>query len=241
MNANIMQSTSENPLTCQTCGITIGLFSSKAEVQIHMIKIHGDKSLQCFECGKFFDKIIALKIHLRGTHVDLKLQCDACEKKFKTKSGFRKHKRSHKTLKKELEIKKDPNEEQQTCYICYDTLDKFGLEHHLMLHETSENDGKIKCDICEEVYASEDSLRGHKAQSHNLNKRYACDLCNKTFMVESIYSNHLKDHQDIKTHKCPDCGKSFSKRSVMLRHDRQVHQNIRPLQCEICNKREISP
>ena len=41
-----------------------------------------------------------------------------------------------------------------------------------MLHETSEIDGKIKCDICEEVYASEDSLRVHKTLSHKEEKLY---------------------------------------------------------------------
>ena len=232
-----MENETENPLVCQKCGIGIGLFSSKAEIQIHKIKIHQDNNLQCFECGKFFDNIISLRKHLRVTHVDLDLQCDACEKKFKTKSGFTKHKRSHKTLKKELEIKNDPDVEQQKCYICYDTFDKYGLEHHLMLHETNEIDEKVKCDICEEFYASEDSLRAHISLSHKVENKYSCDLCNKTFLLENFYFKHLKAHQDIKDSKCPKCGKSFSERSVMLRHDREVHQKLRPLQCEICNKR----
>ena len=60
-----MEIQKENPLACQVCGDRIGLFSTKVEVQTHMIKIHHDKNLQCFECGKFFDNIIALKIHLR--------------------------------------------------------------------------------------------------------------------------------------------------------------------------------
>ena len=195
-----MEIEQENQLACQICGNKIEVFSTKAQVQLHMITIHGNKDLQCLDCGKFFKTLILLKNHLKGTHVDLNIQCDMCDKKFRTKEGFKKHKISHASIKKEpsIEIKDDPNVEFQKCYICNDTFDKYSLESHLLQHENSERIGKVKCDTCDEVYVSQDSLRVHKTLTHIVNKRYACDLCNKTFTEIAKMKLHKKNVHEKK-------------------------------------------
>ena len=231
----IMESELENSLACQICGIRIGLFSTKVEVQVHMIKIHEDKNLQCLECGKFFDSTILLKLHLNRTHVDMNLQCDTCGKKFKTKLGFTKHSRSHIFMKNEMKPENDPREEEQKCFICNDTFDKYSLESHLLLHEKSAKIKEVKCNICDKVYASQDGLNTHKIFSHKQEMKHFCDLCNKSFIQKAIYIAHLEKHESIRSVKCMQCEKSFPKRSEMLRHDREVHKILRPVQCEICN------
>ena len=194
----------ENLLECKICGSSIESFPNKIDLQIHLINIHKDQSLQCLECGKFFSSIVYLKQHVTKTHVDFNLECELCDKKFKTKIGFSKHKIRHFVLKEEVssKLRNDPDEDEQKCLICNDSFDKYNLEAHMLTHnETVTILPKVKCDICDKDCASQQSLNTHKLLNHKEERKYLCDLCNKSFVKNDKYQKHLKMHQDDRTFK----------------------------------------
>jgi uncharacterized Zn-finger protein len=56
--------------------------------------------------------------------------------------------------------------------------------------------------------------------------RYICQTCNKAFSRPSSLRIHSHSHTGEKPFKCPHhgCGKAFSVRSNMKRHERGCHQ-----------------
>ncbi|KAF2116593.1 hypothetical protein BDV96DRAFT_469631, partial [Lophiotrema nucula] len=55
--------------------------------------------------------------------------------------------------------------------------------------------------------------------------RYICSTCNKAFSRPSSLRIHSHSHTGEKPYKCPQpgCGKAFSVRSNMKRHERGCH------------------
>ncbi|KAF2249138.1 hypothetical protein BU26DRAFT_406980, partial [Trematosphaeria pertusa] len=54
--------------------------------------------------------------------------------------------------------------------------------------------------------------------------RYICPTCNKAFSRPSSLRIHSHSHTMEKPYKCPKgCGKAFSVRSNMKRHERGCH------------------
>lgn len=59
------------------------------------------------------------------------------------------------------------------------------------------------CDICGEEFARADSLKRHKIYKHmteeeKQNLAFKCDLCDKSFYINSLYQQHCKSQKHIK-------------------------------------------
>ena len=66
------------------------------------------------------------------------------------------------------------------------------LKNHL-LNEHNEN---FKCEHCPSSFINNFQLARHQENTHNVNHRYKCTVCNKTF----LYSHNLKFHRDAAHH-----------------------------------------
>ncbi|GMR30859.1 hypothetical protein PMAYCL1PPCAC_01054 [Pristionchus mayeri] len=70
---------------------------------------------------------------------------------------------------------------------------------------------------------------------------FSCERCGKVFSYEYYRDKHLKytrcvDQGDRKF-PCPICPRSFEKRDRLRIHVLHVHENHRPHECSVCNKR----
>ncbi|XP_062977713.1 zinc finger protein with KRAB and SCAN domains 8-like [Elgaria multicarinata webbii] len=65
--------------------------------------------------------------------------------------------------------------------------------------------------------------------------RYACRDCGKSFTCKSALVKHQKIHTDDRPHPCYECGKSFRERSTLVYHQR-IHTGEKPHQCQYCDK-----
>lgn len=66
---------------------------------------------------------------------------------------------------------------------------------------------------------------------------FKCDICKKVFNRRFNFERHLIVHSG-ESHTCHTCGKQYRRQSVLDRHIKVIHQQIRlaSLSCNYCNK-----
>ncbi|XP_044739852.1 zinc finger protein 271-like [Chrysoperla carnea] len=89
-------------------------------------------------------------------------------------------------------------------------------------------------DIEDKRFSCEKSKLIKHQRTHSGTKPLTCDVCDKTFNLQSDLALHKRIHTGEKTYSCEICNKQFSDRSK-LKHQR-THTGKKPLTCEVCDK-----
>ena len=213
-------------LHCDICN-----FQSKGEESLisHKIRRHNDfeerkmiykRKYQCKVCDFTVGKKLYLELHNSREH-DIKIVCDDCGFQADTNDSLKKHKPVHK-----LEL-------SYNCSLC---SYKSNVEANLKLHWKSRHKirNEIKCNECDVVYYSKESLRQHTGTVHR-HLKYKCDICQYEATQATHLISHKKSiHEGVK-HPCNICGKEFSQKSHMRTHRDTVHLKQTKLECKQCD------
>lgn len=100
-------------------------------------------------------------------------------------------------------------------------------KYALLVHERAHSGVRpLTCPHCPATFLNSSNLASHKRR--HLPPAYHCQMCDKGFRFKEALQNHLAtQHSTAKPHICNSCGKSFSTRKMICRHERRVHNRPR--------------
>ncbi|XP_068624436.1 zinc finger protein 62-like [Battus philenor] len=157
-----------------------------------------------------------------------KYTCPFCGKHFISDYFVKKHILKHVYMK----IK---------CDICNEEFkSKFHLFEHKKISHASNNDSYVTCKTCDRGFKDNKKLLIHK-RNH---KKNICPLCSKMFISQSRFESHFQRHAlKFKLHKnydvqtCSFCEKEASNENELSLHVNKSHLQIKPYNCDMCDKK----
>ncbi|VDN97593.1 unnamed protein product [Rodentolepis nana] len=104
---------------------------------------------------------------------------------------------------------------------------------HGPLDEVGE-ERRFTCDVCNKTCKYKCSLDAHKLR-HSDKKPFECEACGNQFYTKFELNSHKRVHGDERPYKCRKCETAFKNRSNLTRH-MLSHSEERPHKCEVCKK-----
>lgn len=211
---------------CELCGAS---FRSSTALRMHR-EVHATgRSHACRFCGENFQGRLLLIVHMRKTHI--RYRCRQCGKAFVHRTSLQKHSEVHrpdkihkcrhcdKAFANELnrtchERRCHDDDRRPRCATCQRTFASgSSLKRHMETHLTKRD--SYKCRYCARIFAGVLFLRDHERIRHTHRK-----ICDKCGAVVTSASRHARTCRVMPHYRCPDCGKRFTDRVLLLIHER---------------------
>lgn len=194
---------------CEFCN---DVFQNIKEMRNHYRSIHPNADIcyaQCRLCSEQFLTKTRRFLHERENHINVitkTYDCDLCSLIFKNPSSLIYHYVTH--LNKTFYI----------CEYCGKSFKRFkSLTGHVSLH-ANDQDRLYKCDICKRSYSTPAGLKYHMT-GHSGATPYNCNYCPKKYRDASDLRRHIRVHINVeKRFVCVICKKSFYEKKELNHH-----------------------
>ncbi|CAG9769088.1 unnamed protein product [Ceutorhynchus assimilis] len=109
---------------------------------------------------------------------------------------------------------------------------RYKLGDHLKAHTKERT---IACPTCMSLFSTKTTFSDHRKRQLKPDMRsYQCSQCLKLFSAERLLSDHMRVH--INQYKCTLCDMTCPKPSMLAKHFRYRHMDVRLFKCHICSK-----
>ncbi|XP_033149405.1 zinc finger protein 16 [Drosophila busckii] len=201
------------PCTVEGCDKT---FTRTTKLTNHLKREHNIikpkiKRFPCSECDKVFQCPTALKKHMyKHTGEELPYACEICARRFFIQCELRDHLLRHARVKNFV------------CPHCgVGKYTQSELNKHILTHTRVK---QFHCNQCNHSSHNKQALANHINVVHLKIKKYACQLCGKTFGKSSGLRVHEARHSMQKAYPCTVCGFSYATKQSLVKH-LQGHEN----------------
>lgn len=209
---------------CFRCGDCDKAFKYKSTLESHK-QTHNP--LYCEVCMKLVRDPEALAMH-KESHTPF--QCNRCEENFPVFKALHKH---------YIDVH-DPVEP----YTCTHCLTTFASLKRFIRHEWKHTGYQpFQCPHCSKRFRSYSDLVEHQ-KKHTKAYPFLCWECGKKFRHGVTLTRHVErvhhsgepvSEKPVPTFTCAQCGKTFTSRRCLLKHDNFHHKGLR-FPCEFCGK-----
>ncbi|XP_028281842.1 zinc finger protein 616-like [Parambassis ranga] len=219
--------------TCGVCGLQLRL---RRQLKLHMKRHMGEKPHSCSLCNQTFPGQEQLNGHSCPGSSEKQETQRASRRSlrgdaFRVRSSLRSH-RTRQCIKKRLSCS-EPGRQQ----LLKSQLKQQRKRHRDRLFKSLKRfqDRRrvpLTCPTCGDVFTNRSSLTLHKKLHQN---ELACAACGVQLHSNSQLDAHMMKCGE-KPHRCPTCGRRFSRRGHLKRH-MAVHTKVRPHSCGQCGQR----
>ncbi|ENN76711.1 hypothetical protein YQE_06776, partial [Dendroctonus ponderosae] len=204
----------------------------------------------CSQCNDEFNFKSEVDEHLRTRHS--RFTCNCCSQDFNSLMEFAYHSAEHNKTS------------TMTCPCCsFQTDEKLELTQHMESEHWDASlmtvkDLSLECVVCNKIFYDSRKLIHHQKNYHKaiidiepsmggrLNNdgatksrsrdRLLCDMCGKDFLSKYRLERHQRAmHEEIKPYVCKYCQRAFTGKDTMQKHER-IHTGEKPYSCEYCGK-----
>lgn len=207
-----------------TCEICRQVFNNMVSLRSHKFTKHTGKDKICEICGYSTKKTYDFKRHQVKHSNEYSVMCLVCNKGFYSLYEFNEHKNVHTA------------ERPYQCEVCGIN---YSRRSSLILHRNRKHpeiyDATKKCQICNQVCLTKETMDAHVKTHVEGRKRYYCDICGKGLLTKVILKIHRRSHTGEKPFDCSYCGRAFSCKKNLSVHIR-LHTGDRPYSCKVCWK-----
>jgi hypothetical protein len=203
----------------------------------------------CGVCGKILDDENLKMQHQKKHEVEVP-ECEVCNEKCSTVYNLHRHmQEQHNSFQGENVSERTANG-QFVCVVCAKAFNyQRNLNMHINISHTEMNEHP--CHICEQKFGTKSNFKRHLIEQHNITqfgnsihpeegKIFTCLVCAALFKRKQHLKEHEMTHVDNDKFICVHCGKQFSVKTSLVRHQK-IHTGEREKhRCEICQKMFLS-
>merc|ERR1719154_363668 len=141
-------------------------------------------------------------------------------------------------IKEEIDCSEDDKENLKL--ISYqgmhtENCSKMNPEEYKPKRRVKQDEGDLKCDLCDHVATSDLKLYAHRGEKHNLTD-FSCNKCDFTTHLYNKLKIHKRDEHDGRSHPCSMCDHISTSPSHLKSHIQSIHEDV-TYQCEKCGQK----
>ena len=92
-----------------------------------------------------------------------------------------------------------------------------------------------KCELCNQTFATLESLKKHKTIHTIRTSEFKCSMCENRFLSQRNLHSHMITHTSEKPFQC---SKTFNNHGSLLKHKESQHKETR-FNCDNCNYKAL--